>query len=135
MWRRYASIRRSCWRTRLAALARGPLPPADASEAAALGVCSNFETRGMRVIRMGLQAQPEHLLAGPSSGIGSCERAHVRTPNACWRAAAGHRLCRAERKAVRARTHPAQRLRAEGYDIKIRPNADVRGLDVKVEDV
>ncbi len=100
----------------------------------------------MRVIRMGLQAQPSlagHLLAGPyhpafrelCEGALMYERAErllSERPPGRYRL---HVAPKSVSKLCGHGTHPAQRLRAEGYDIKIRPNADVRGLDVKVEDV
>ena len=135
--------------TRLAALWRAGLyRPQTHQEAAALGarLLDFFEARGVRVIRMGLHAQPSlagHLLAGPyhpafrelcegALMYGRAKRLLNGRPPGRYRL---HVAPKSVSKLCGHGARPTERLRAEGYDIKIRPNADVRGLDVKVEDV
>lgn len=135
--------------TRLAALWReGLYRPQTHEEAAALGarLLEFFEACGLRVIRMGLHAQPslaEHLLAGPYHPAfrelcegallyGCAERLLSGRPPGRYRL---HIAPKSVSKLCGHGARPAQRLRAMGYDIIIRPDAGVCGLDVKVEDV
>ena len=135
--------------TRLAALWRAGLyRPQTHEEAAALGarLLEFFEACGVRVIRMGLHAQPslaEHLLAGPYHPAfrelcegallyGCAERLLSGRPPGRYRL---HIAPKSVSKLCGHGARPAQRLRAMGYDIIIRPDAGVCGLDVKVEDV
>lgn len=135
--------------TRLAALWRAGLyRPQTLKQAVKLGarLLDFFEVRGVRVIRMGLHAQPsllENLLAGPYHPAFRelCEGAllYERAERLLRGLPPGrYRLYVAPGSVSKLCGHgarPAQRLRAMGYDIKIRPDAKLCGLDVKVEDV